>query len=237
MSKPLSLSIALGFCTFFWLMATVQAAPENPYTATYVSKMVATQAPAAAPVILRGKDKDADFQRQLEKGYDMLGYSSFEAGAVPPEQLTEQAVKLNADMALIYSQAMARAPAAVRLQQAKAAQQEGAADKSVESEKFYSYFASFWTKLPPPILGVHVQGTAKSQDDVKGLVVLAVIEDSPASTLLRRGDLLLQLGDVRLEAPENLAQAARSQAGKTVEVQLERDGAPMRGQVTLAKRP
>lgn len=232
----LLLAVVLAACSAV-VSINADAAPENPYIATYVGKSVAAGKPATVPRIYRGQDKDADYQRQLEKGYDMLGYSSFEAGDISPDQLVEAASRVDADVALVYTEVAARAPASVRLAQARAAQQEGAAADVPSDGKLYSYFASYWTKLPAPILGVHVQGTAEVQSGETGLVVLAVIESSPAAAVLRKNDTLLRLGEVRLDKPENLAQAARRYAGQTVEVAFERDGQTMRQRVTLAGKP
>lgn len=213
-----------------------EAAPapaENPYTKSYVeqSRAAAKAEPGAARIYL-GKDRVVDYQRQLEKGYDILGYSSFDGGEVPPQQLEEQAARVNADMVLVYPAVTAKTPKSVKMDMAKAK----AAGKEVtasSSGKVFSYFASFWTKLPPPILGINVRGTTEAGEGNVGLVVLAVIEGSPASAALRKNDVLLRLGEVRLDKPEALGPAVRRYAGKPVEVEFERAGEVQRAQLTL----
>jgi hypothetical protein len=226
--------------------ASQQTAEQNPYTQSYVSqRKAATKSEPGAPVILLGKDKINDYQRQLEKGYDILGYSSFDAGEVSPDKLLEHAALINADMALVYSEGKAKAPASLKLDKARAeAARKGAGtatqvqiDTASGDNTVYSYFASYWTKLPSPILGVHVQGTAEAQNGETGLLVLAVIEGSPAAAELRKDDNLLRLGEVRLDKPEALMQAAKRYAGQSVEIVFERDGQPMRKPLMLGSRP
>ena len=205
---------------------------ENPYTKSYVAQSkVAARAESGAAKIYLGKDRVVDYQRQLEKGYDILGYSSFDGGEVPPALLEEQAAKVNADVVLVYPTVTAKTPKSVKMDMAKAK----AAGKEVAKDggKVYSYFASYWTKLPPPILGINVRGTSEAGEGNVGLVVLAVIEGSPASAALRKDDVLLRLGEVRLDKPEALGPAVRRYAGKPVEVEFERSGEVQRAQLTL----
>ena len=188
---------------------------SNPYAGTYVSRQPAPPGQAAAAQIYLGKDKLADYQRMLEDGYDLLGYSSFEAGDVAPELLTQHARQVRADVALVYTEGVQRP-------QAKGAR--------------YKYFASYWTRLPPPLFGVHVQRDTQADEGVGGLEVLAVIKDSPAARAgLRQGDILLRMGEVQLMRPEQLAETARRYAGQAVDVDWKRDGAPMRHTLTLGR--
>ncbi len=190
-----------------------EAEPDsNPYAATYVSRQPAPPGQPVAAQVYLGKDKLADYRRMLEDGYDLLGYSSFEAGDVAPELLTQQAQQVRADVALVYTEGVQRP-------QAKDAR--------------YKYFASYWTRLPPPLLGVHVQRDTQADEGEGGLEVLAVIKDSPAARAgLRQGDILLRMGDVQLMRPEQLADTARRYAGQAVDLDWKRDGAPMRHALT-----
>lgn len=234
------------FCLLFSATASgeTDTPSDNPYASNYVSRMPAPAAQGeAGPRIFRGTDKDADYLRLLEQGYDLLGYSSFEAGDVAPERLVEQASALHADLALVYTQRIGRVPASVKLDQAKAAARPlkgGAAPPATvsgEQPKFYEYYAAYWTKLPAPLLGVHVRRDGKLAKDARGLEVIAVIGDSPAAMAgLRRGDTLLQLGDVDLREPEALVEAARRYAGQRVAAVLDRDGSAVTAMVQLNAR-
>lgn len=237
------LSLAALFCLLFSAAASAEssAPADNPYASNYVSRL-SPPAAAGEPRIYRGVDKEADYQRLLEEGYDLLGYSSFEAADVAPELLTEQARMLHADLALIYTQRMGRVPASVRLDQAKAAarpSKDGAVPVSGEQPKFYEYYAAYWTKLPPPLLGVHVKREEGLAQDARGVQVIAVIQDSPAAMAgIRRGDSLLRLGDEDLRESEALVRAAQRYAGQRVLAVVERDGAELTSTVELnARRP
>lgn len=208
----------------------VQAEPGdfNPYAESYVSRMQAAQVPNGRPKLFTGQDKVEDYYRLLEDGYDMLGYSSFEYGDVPPEKAGEYAATLNAAVVLVYTQGIdsldnrsGRKPSAT-----------DAAGASAGDHTLYQYFATYWIKLPMPLLGLHVQ--RENQEDDAGLEVLAVVKESPAAVAgLQRRDVLTQLGGMDLHKPEQLAQVAQRFAGQTVEVVLRRDGGELRKTVTL----
>jgi len=221
--------------------APAEAVPENPYSKTYVTQSsVAAKVEPGELQIYLGKDKVTDYQRQLEKGYDILGYSSFEAGEVPVDKLKEQAAKVNADVVLVYANLSGKPPKSVKMDRAKSRAAEGSqsagGEDSVKNDKIYSYFASYWTRMPPPLLGVNVRGTTESEGGKTGLVVLAVIEDSPAAAALRKGDILLRLGEVGLDQPQALGPAVQRYAGQTVEVEYERGGELQRAPLTLGRR-
>ena len=102
----------------------------------------------------------------------------------------------------------------------------------VEEQTNYKYYASYWAKLPTPLLGVHVIKLAKKEtaEDEKaveyaGLKVLAVIKDSPAANAgLKRGDVLLKLANNQLNKPEELSNVVRQHQGQEVAVEFERNG-------------
>lgn len=233
--------------------ATSSSAPTgNPYTDTFVSHPVSGQAQSpdpAGPKIYRGRDKEADYRSMLENGYDLIGYSSFEAGDVPPERLADQAKQAKADMVLVYTQLVGNTPASIKMQRLRDAMlkkkqggiatedapAEGQAD--TDAKELYSYFASYWVKLAPPLLGVHVNGPDKN-GNAPGLPVVAVVRESPADKAgIVDGDVLTKLGEVSLDKPETLTKAARQYAGKTVPVSFSRGGVPSQVDVTLSGQP
>lgn len=224
------------------------AGAENLFTKNYVSKgnpVVALQPDPAAPRIYQGNDKVQDYQRTLENGYDMIGSSDFEAADdIGPDKLKEQAKKVKADLVLVYTKLTGSVPASVKVQQmreqARKAQKNPDDSAGVllpEEHGLYSYFASYWVKLAPPIIGVHVTSTGEG-DSVTGLKVIAVVKDSPAAkAALQQGDILTRIGEVELTKPEALSQAAKQYAGQTVEVAWQRDGEASKTSIALNKRP
>lgn len=240
---PLIFTCLLAACTSAG--KPMQEAPPNPYAKNYVSHIAVSNTSAnAAPQIYRGQDQLADYQHLLEEGYDMLGYSSFEAGDVSPDLLTEQAKKVHADLALVYVKRSGQVPASVKLDQAKARAQSDKINPDAPrgelrnfDKEFYSYFASYWVKLPMPLLGVHVKQDREAGFPEKGLEVIAVIKGSPAAAAgLQQGDTLLRLGDVELSKPELLTQAAQRYAGQQTEIVYSRLGNEQRQTVTLNQR-
>jgi membrane-associated protease RseP (regulator of RpoE activity) len=225
---------------------------NNPYTESFTSRdrpSIGLQPEAGAPKMYRGVVETADYQRMLENGYDMLGYSKFEANTVPPELAVEHAKKLKADVVLVYSKVVGNVPASVQIQQMRdrAKQQKADADQATkdnavgkvitdaEEQQRFAYFATYWAKLAPPLIGVHI--TSLQEQDRKnerGLNVLAVVKQSPADkAAITSGDVLLKIGEVELNKPELLSQAARRYAGQTVELSYLRNKQPRKTMITL----
>jgi len=217
---------------------------DNPYIKSYLSldkPTVALQPDPDGPKLFRGNNKDTDNNRMLVKGFDMLGYSSFEAKEVKPEQALEQAKKLKADLVLVYTKETAGTPASVKIQQLreqamKAKSKPAQVAPTVDNSPVYTYYASYWVKIAPPVIGVHVKGTGKDAK-VDGLIVLAVVEGSPAfKASLKEGDMLTRIGDVELTNTQALSQVVKSYEGKTVDVEYVREGKSNKTVMTLNKR-
>ena len=179
--------------------------------------------------------KEDDDISMLESGYDMIGSSGFTAGEVPPEQALAHAKALKADTVLVYSKYGSAKTSSGKMQMIKEAAKLGKelTEKDlVEEQTNYKYYASYWAKLPTPLLGVHVIKLAKKEtaEDEKaveneGLKVLAVIKDSPAANAgLKRGDVLLKLANNQLNKPEELSNVVRQHQGQEVAVEFERNG-------------
>lgn len=218
---------------------------ENPYSKSYVSRgrpTVALQPDTTGPKIYRGKDEVSDYQRMLENGFDMLGYSSFQGLDVPPARAIEQAQKLKADLVLVYAKQKGSRPVSVQIDQMRKKAQDQKAptgsdvSSSPQNQALYEYFASYWVKLAPPLIGVHVE-TYNEEDSKPGLRVIAVVKESPAAkAAIQGGDVLTRIGDVELSKPEMLTQAAQRYAGQTVEVLYQRGNDDAKTVMTLNSR-
>jgi hypothetical protein len=206
---------------------------ENPYANSYNARKipeVALQPDSTGPHIYRGSDETGDYQSMLENGFDMLGYSKFEGADVAPEKLNEQAKLVKADLVLVYTKLIGNTPASVTLnklrEQAKMTEEEkklaGNGKLLPQEQALYEYFATYWVKLAPLLIGVHIKGPA-DDDTVKGLTVLAVVKQSPAEKAkILRDDVLLRIGEIDMLQPEALSAAAKRYAGQTVNVALHR---------------
>ena len=179
--------------------------------------------------------KEDDDISMLESGYDMIGSSGFTAGEVPPEQALAHAKTLKADTVLVYSKYGSAKTSSGKMQMIKEAAKLGKelTEKDLAEEPTnYKYYASYWAKLPAPLLGVHVIKLAKKESEendkvveYEGLKVLAVIKDSPAANAgLKRGDVLLKLANNKLNKPEELSNVVRQHQGQEVAVEFERNG-------------
>lgn len=223
---------------------------ENWYAKSYQAQnsgnLVSLQAKPDTKMYV-SNHKDEDDISMLENGYDLMGTSGFTAGDVPAEQALQHAKALKADTVLVYSKYGSAKTASSKMQLIKEAAKAGKelTEKDLETEQTnYNYYASYWAKLPAPLLGVHVIKLAKkqSQEDEKaveedGLKVIAVIKESPAAKAnLQRGDVLIKLGDAVLEKPEQLSVAVKKYQGQTVPVVYERAGQANTVQVAINQR-
>ena len=220
------------------LMAGEMGSLKNWYESSYKSQnsgdLKSLEALPDTKMYVSNHKEDDDIS-MLESGYDMIGSSGFTAGEVPPEQALAHAKTLKADTVLVYSKYGSAKTSSGKMQMIKEAAKLGKelTEKDLAEEPTnYKYYASYWAKLPAPLLGVHVIKLAKkeSEDNDKvveyeGLKVLAVIKDSPAANAgLKRGDVLLKLANNKLNKPEELSNVVRQHQGKEVAVEFERNG-------------
>src|SRR5450830_1319211 len=231
--------------------ATSKPITGNPYADTFVSRdrpTVALKPDPDGPKIYAGESKDDDYQRMLERGFDMIGYSSFDGIDVSPDALKEHAKNIKADAVLVYTERVDPKQLTVNMQQIrdKIAAKKAAEGKAEPTDKTsnqaqpapdakpqYTYFASYWVRLQPPMIGVHVTGPTKDAD-VKGLTIVAVVAGSPASKAgLQADDILTQIGDIVLDKPEALTKSAHLYAGQTANVNYVRNGTPAKTTITL----
>lgn len=229
------------------LIVQLAQADENLFAENYKSQNKGNlQSMQADPQtkMYASSHKDEDNISMLEDGYDLIGSSAFVApSGVSADLALQHAKSIKADVVLVYSKYGSKASPLSKIEVIKeAAKNSGEVDASVlndDNEKF-KYYASYWAKLPMPILGLHViklrQKDSESEtfEDANGLKVLAVIKDSPAAKAnLLRGDVLLKLGNISLQKPEQLFAAVKKYQGKTVDIAYERDGAAATTKATL----
>jgi PDZ domain len=219
------------------LAATKLLAADNLYEKNYKAQnsggLISMQASPDTKMYV-SNHKDDDNISMLESGYDMMGSSGFEAGDTLPEQALQHAKAIKADTVLVYSKYGSAKSAASKIQMIKEAAKKTGGEidaKDLEADATqYNYYASYWAKLPAPLLGVQViKLVPKKMADaatveVKGLTILAVIKDSPAAKAgLVRGDVLTKIADIELNKPEELSALVGKNQGKNVVIEYERD--------------
>ncbi len=228
--------LAMGI---LFMASKLFAAEVNPYEKNYkaqnTSNLVSQQANPDTKMYV-SNHKDEDNISMLENGYDMMGSSGFAASDVAPELALQHAKAIKADTVLVYTKYGSAKTAASKIQLIKeSAKKNGgevdAKDIAADTTE-YNYFASYWAKLPTPLLGVHIiKLVQKHQDDAeqvgenKGLTILAVIKDSPAAKAgLVRGDVLTKIANIELNKPEELSDVVRKFQGQKVAIEYARGG-------------
>ncbi len=226
-------------------------ADENPYATNYQAQNqgnLHSLQNNPEPQLLSGTRRDADNINMLENGYDLMGLSEFEAGDISPEQAISHGRNIQADTILVYVKKSGNASPASKMEVIKEAVKKGQSltekDMAVEPGK-YRYYATYWAKLPPPLLGVHViklvarkssqQGEQAEATDVsEGVRVIAVIHGSAAEQGgLMRGDQLLSLNQEKVNDAATLSSLVRRFKGNTVTLNIQRQSEPLSLKVTL----
>ncbi|MFA7351145.1 MAG: PDZ domain-containing protein [Methylotenera sp.] len=229
----------------------IDAAEVNPYTASYkeqnTNHLKSLQA-NPEPEIFVSNHKADDNISMLENGYDMIGSSGFSATEASSDLALAHAKMIKADTVLVYRKYESAKTASSKLQLIKEAAKTGGEIDSNDLEEEptqYQYYASYWAKLPMPLLGVHIiklkqKVEENAQEVVKeeaGLKIIAVIKASPAAKAnVVKGDTLLKIGEVALVSADDLFAAVKRYAGQTVPVELQRGGIAVAATVALNSR-
>lgn len=220
---------------------------ENLYAKHYKAQNannLKSSNPNVETALFVSNHKEDDNIRMLESGYDLMGTTGFEAGNVSPELALAHGKAIKADTVLVYSKYGNTKTSDSKLQMireaAKSKKELTEADLALEDVK-YNYFASYWAKLPMPLMGVHViklvQSTDSGPKPEDGLKVIAVIKDSAAAKAnLVKGDVLLQLGDAKMDKPDDLFAAVKRYQGQTIPVMYARNGDEVSETITIGSR-
>lgn len=226
-------------------------AEENPYSSHYQAQNQGNLHSMQAqpePQIFSGVRREDDNIKMLESGFDLMGFSTFEAGEVDAALAVEHARTIQADSVLVYVKKAGGPSPSSKMEVIKEAVKKGQllTEKDVANpSSSYRYYASFWAKLPAPLLGIHVIKLVQQKTDgadgkpqkgvaTEGVRVIAVIHDSAAEKGgLQRGDQLLTIQQEKVNDAAQLSTLVRKYKGKAVMLKLEREGEPYTAEVQL----
>jgi len=235
--------------------AEVTSVTSNLYAEKYLAQNnghLKSLSPHPDTKLEAGKSQEEDNVSMLEAGYDMIGSSSFVAANVSTELALQHGKDIKADRVLVYNKNIPIKTNILKMEATKDVVQKGGeishqylVEPSTQPMLLIHY-ASYWAKLPMPLLGVHIiklipadndgAGVAKAAE-VKGLTIIAVINDSPAAKAsIVKGDSLLKLGDLALGKPDDLFAAVARYAGQTVAIELLRNDVLVKTAVALNVR-
>ena len=232
-------------------ITNVAMAADNLYAKNYKAQnengLVSQQAVPDTKMYV-SNHKDDDNISMLESGYDMMGSSGFEAAKIAPELALQHAKSIKADTVLVYTKYANAKTADSKMDVIREAAKKGkeVTEEDLKTEENYDYYASYWAKLPTPLLGIHVIKLVRAADpddentkkeEVAGLKILAVIKDSPAYKAgLKKLDTIKKIGDVTINKSDDLFAAVKQYQGKTVDIAYERGDEPAIAKATLNSR-
>lgn len=246
------------------LMLLLQSCAINPYAKYYTPISVRGTAHfarvAEQPHLVRGTDPKQDRIRMMEDGYELIGYSSFNAGNVNEHLALDQAQKVGASVVLMYSRYTNTVSGRMPLTLPSTTTSSTSVSGMVGSTPVYGsgytatygttttyipfsvrrsdYLAAFWKKLKPSEFGVSLR-EPRSDERVEigrnvGFVIQAVRNGSPAFDAdLFRGDVVERIGAVTLRTTADLRSALACYADRTTTVVVWRGGKQVKREITF----
>jgi membrane-associated protease RseP (regulator of RpoE activity) len=106
------------------------------------------------------------------------------------------------------------------------------------SVRRYDYYASFWVKAKPPILGVYYENLTdelrRKIESNKGVYITVVIKDSPAFNAdLLNGDVIRKLNDTEVIDRTHFGKLIAENKGQEIKVEIFRNGKTITKQIQL----
>ena len=225
------------------------AVKENLYQTKYVAQnnsQLKSLVSAPETKLELGKDKAEDNTLMLENGYDLMGSSDFVSPAISTELARAFGKAIAADTVLIYESKVPVNTTLISLDGSDDGKKMANDANNNNTQSLQAiHGATYWAKLPKPLLGVHVIKLVPATDkegaalapEVKGLRIIAVIKESPAAKAnVLKGDSLLKIGEMVLDQPDDLFAAVKRYKGQSVPVELQRDGETQTVQLQLNNR-
>ena len=224
----------------------------NPYSQFYndqlggrsLGEFPITDRYEGEPQLYSTSDQDRDGQSLREKGYVLIGSSSFNSGAVDPQQAIRHAKKVGAALVLIQSQytttvtVTSQHPGSIHGSGGYGSYSgtstttlpgESATHQIPYSVDLYDNDATFWAKSKPHSLGVHANDLT---DDMRreigsnrGVVVTVVVKGSPAFNAdIMSGDIITKINDEVIPDAREFDAIVSRYAGQKVVLHTYREG-------------
>jgi S1-C subfamily serine protease len=219
------------------------------------------------PKLFRGNNLERDNQQMFEDGYFMVGYSSFNAGNVNVNGAIIQAKQVHAAVVITYSQYTNTVSGAIPLTapntQTSSTSFNGSAYGAAGYQTFsgtadtttygtkttyipynmnrFDHGATYWVKVKRPIFGVYAADlTPEDRQKIgsnKGLLIYAVIKDSPAFRAdILKGDILRKIGDIEIYDLKNFQEVVNQYAGQKVHIDILREGQEIKKDIELNQK-
>lgn len=175
-----------------------------------LTKLPSVVLPAGEPQVYRGNDQEQDALKMFEDNYNLVGYSSFNAGNVDENGAVAQARKVHASVVILYSKYTGSVSGSVPLTLPDTRTSSTSVYGNVYGSGGYAsysgnaytttygtkttyipytvqrsdYLATYWIKMKPPIFGTRITDlTPEVKQQIgsnKGVLVFAVIKGTPA---------------------------------------------------------
>jgi len=200
------------------ILITVVQGCAAPYSKFYIDKTTGrdiTKWPVVKiipgePKVFRGNNQESDYQKMLEDGYFMVGYSAFNSGSIDESGAISQAKDTHASAVILYSKYTNTVSGVVPLTVPNTTTSTTTLSGSVYGSGGYAnysgtenttnygtkttyipysvnrsdYMATYWVKLKSATFGAHLR-TPTNEERLKmgtnkGMVINAVVNGSPA---------------------------------------------------------
>jgi hypothetical protein len=229
----------------------------NPYTQSYTDLtggMAVARDPnyisSGKPELVYGGNIKDDCKKMRENGYALLGVSNFNGSSANQSMALEQAKKVNADTVIVYSEYIKTVTEDMPLTVPNTWTpypeylygSEGGYGNYYGSPIYgtrtiyiphevrkYDYYASFWAKSKPPLLGIGVDDLTdelrRKIGSNKGVYIVFVVKGSPAfDNDLLAGDIIRKINGEEVIDTANFRDIAAANKGKPIEIEILRNG-------------
>ncbi|MFH1143824.1 MAG: PDZ domain-containing protein [Candidatus Eisenbacteria bacterium] len=207
------------------------------------------------PRLVTSTNMRDDAIRMMESGYLLLGRSKFSGPHVESKEALDLAKEVGAALVLVQEEYLETVTESVPVTEYVPAREETytllsddggyitgrAVTRRIEGEfkttyvpetnDYYDHTATYWAKTKPPIFGVLVREldpeTKQALGTNQGVVIVAVINDSPAFTAdMLRGDVITRVAGEKVMGPDHFFDLVIANAGNEVPVEVSRRGEP-----------
>ena len=211
------------------------------------------------PKLVYGGNIKDDCKKMRENGYSLLGVSNFNGSSANQNMALEQAKKVKADTVIVYSKYIKTVKEDVPLTVPNTLTPypgylygseggysgyygspiDGTQTIYIPAEvRKYDYYASFWVKSKMPLLGVGVDDlTSELRRTIgsnKGGYVVFVVKGSPAfNNDILTGDIIRKINGEEVVDAAHFRNIIAGNKGKTIEVEIFRDGKTILKQIEL----
>jgi len=211
------------------ILAFITGCSVNPYMKFY-DGLTADQVLAndrniitnGPPKIIRGSNAEKDMEDLISNGFNLIGYSGFEAAEIKDNKAVEYGSSIHASVVVLYKQYENTLTSNLPFTLG------GKTTYIPTSTNRYSYYAAYFVKAKPPIFGALLSDLNAEQKQSlgsnKGVIITTIIKNSPAyANDFLVGDILRKINNQEIYDKQDFSKYLVRYAGTEVTIEMYRN--------------